>query len=240
MREIKLRVVDWWEKDNEENFYKNPFVKLLSKNYKPIYSHNPDFVICSCFGWEALKYPCARIFYTGENLRTDWNVMDYGIDFDTMDFGDRHLHYPLWAMYWDKNAVLNKHIVSDEDLAMKNKFASFMATNAAPSFASMRDSFFDALCAYKRVDSGGRHKNNLGFIVGDRYGDYWASKHEWLKGYKFNIAFENSSYPGYLTEKLFDAFAARCVPIYWGDTSLKDNGGGESRWYKPQSVYQCA
>ncbi|WP_281650799.1 glycosyltransferase family 10 [Helicobacter bilis] len=76
-----------------------------------------------------------------------------------------------------------------------------------------RDMFFEALSKYKRVDSGGRWKNNIGGNVDDKI--------EWLKSYKFNLCFENSSYPGYLTEKLFDAFLAGCVPIYWGDTSLK-------------------
>ena len=71
----------------------------------------------------------------------------------------------------------------------------------------MRDNFFEALCAYKNVDFRGKWKNNIGTSVNDKI--------EWLKSYKFNICFENSSYPGYLTEKLFDAFMGGCVPIYW-------------------------
>ncbi|MDE6886408.1 MAG: hypothetical protein K2P17_05175 [Helicobacteraceae bacterium] len=59
-----------------------------------------------------------------------------------------------------------------------------------------------------------------GGAIGDRYNDFQSSKHKWLQHYKFNICFENASYNGYLTEKLFDAFAAGCIPIYWGDTSL--------------------
>lgn len=34
---------------------------------------------------------------------------------------------------------------------------------------------------------------------------------------KFAIVYENATgYPGYITEKIFDCFAAGCVPIYWG------------------------
>lgn len=51
----------------------------------------------------------------------------------------------------------------------------------------------DALSQYKLVDSGGRHRNNVGGLVKDKY--------EFDLSYKFSIAFENSSYQEYLTEK---------------------------------------
>lgn len=35
--------------------------------------------------------------------------------------------------------------------------------------------------------------------------------------HKFSICFENSNHPGYMTEKIVEAFAARTIPIYWGD-----------------------
>ena len=42
-----------------------------------------------------------------------------------------------------------------------------------------------------------------------------------LRQYRFNIAYENTgNLPGYLTEKIFDSFAACCVPIYWGDPDV--------------------
>lgn len=43
-----------------------------------------------------------------------------------------------------------------------------------------------------------------------------------LKQYKFSICFENThTTPGYITEKIFDAFAAGCVPIYWGPNNVE-------------------
>jgi len=62
---------------------------------------------------------------------------------------------------------------------------------------------------YKNVDSGGKIKNNLGYIVKDKL--------FFLQQYKFTIAFENSSYPGYTTEKLLQAFVTNTIPIYWGN-----------------------
>jgi len=39
---------------------------------------------------------------------------------------------------------------------------------------------------------------------------------EFIKDYKFVIAFENSSYPGYITEKILEPLVAGCIPVYWG------------------------
>lgn len=37
-----------------------------------------------------------------------------------------------------------------------------------------------------------------------------------LNQYKFAICFENSSCDGYITEKIFNCFFAKTIPIYWG------------------------
>lgn len=210
-QQVKMRVLDWWNKDCEENFYNNFFIQILQKKYDVVYSDKPDFIIYGPFGYEHLKYDCVRIFYTGENIRPDYNIADYSMDFDYIDFEDRHLRLP--HMFWVFCDEMRQKEMDNRIslLDKKEKFCGFMVSNNA--LTDKRDMFFEALSKYKRVDSGGRWKNNIGGNVDDKI--------EWLKSYKFNLCFENSSYPGYLTEKLFDAFLAGCVPIYWGDTSLK-------------------
>jgi hypothetical protein len=43
------------------------------------------------------------------------------------------------------------------------------------------------------------------------------------KNYKFTICYENcQGLPGYITEKIFDCFAAGSVPIYWGASNIQD------------------
>jgi hypothetical protein len=51
-------------------------------------------------------------------------------------------------------------------------------------------------------------------LLKDKYGD---SKRDYLFHKKFNICPENVDASGYVTEKLFDAFAAGTIPIYLGD-----------------------
>lgn len=49
------------------------------------------------------------------------------------------------------------------------------------------------------------------------------SKIEVIKNYKFAIVFENSNNDcGGISEKIFDAMAAGCVPIYWGAPNVLD------------------
>ncbi len=44
-----------------------------------------------------------------------------------------------------------------------------------------------------------------------------------LKGYKFSICYENTrDIKGYVTEKIFDCFAAGVVPIYWGASNVEE------------------
>lgn len=47
-------------------------------------------------------------------------------------------------------------------------------------------------------------------------------KNATMRAYKFAIVYENAVVPGYLTEKIFDAFFAGCVPIYRGAPDVLD------------------
>lgn len=43
-----------------------------------------------------------------------------------------------------------------------------------------------------------------------------------LKRYRFNLCFENVRYPGYVTEKIFDAMIANTIPLYFGAPDIAD------------------
>lgn len=48
-------------------------------------------------------------------------------------------------------------------------------------------------------------------------------KIEVLKNYRFSICFENTKdRKGYISEKIFDCFAAGVVPVYWGAPNVED------------------
>ena len=53
-------------------------------------------------------------------------------------------------------------------------------------------------------------------------------KHELLSRYKFTIAYENTAYPGYVTEKVIDAMVAGSVPVYMGAPDIVDHMPAEA------------
>lgn len=50
-----------------------------------------------------------------------------------------------------------------------------------------------------------------------------ADKLDFISQYKFNIAIENYSKPGYTTEKIMESFVSDTVPIYWGNPLINED-----------------
>jgi alpha(1,3/1,4) fucosyltransferase len=201
---IRLNFCGFWPDFDKQNNY---FYKLLSTKYKIEICEAPDFLIYSNFGNRHKKYRCIKIFFTGENQRPNFNECDYAFTFDYID-NPNHYRLPLYALYLDQNPYLliKKDIDVFNILKEKNKFCNFVFSNKC---AKERVDFFNKLSKYKRVDSGGRCLNNIGGPVRDKLA--------FIKDYKFTIAFENSSYPGYTTEKLIHPMLVNSLPIYWGN-----------------------
>ena len=54
------------------------------------------------------------------------------------------------------------------------------------------------------------------------------NKLQFIKDYRFTICFENSSYPGYTTEKIYESMISGSVPIYWGNKRISEEFNAES------------
>lgn len=209
---IKVNFTDFWPGFDENNL----FLKFLKKHFSIAISNNPDYLFYSVHGNSHLKYKdCIKIFYTGENLVPDFNLCDYALGFQYIDFGDRYLRFPLHVYYqWFYTDYFNCRpdsiniIRNKGDELHKRKFCNFIYSNNVSS-DPMRDLFFYELNKYKKVDSGGKHLNNIGKPVADKMG--------FIKDYKFTIAFENSSVPGYVTEKLIEPIIMSSLPVYYGN-----------------------
>ncbi|MFD1096359.1 glycosyltransferase family 10 domain-containing protein [Salegentibacter chungangensis] len=218
MQKIKLWFTDFYEGFEIENNY---FFNLLKKTYNvELDQRSPDYLIYSCYGSEFLKYNCIRIYYTGENLVPDFNLCDYAIGFHYLEFHDRYLRFPNFALFKDQFKKLIKPLnsVHSESIS-KEHFCNFIYANSEADPA--RDDFFNLLNKYKKVSSPGRHLNNLRINVGERFSKDWMyTKIQFQSSCKFSIAFENSSSPGYTTEKLLHAFISNTIPIYWGNPEV--------------------
>lgn len=208
MREIKVKFTDYFEGFDAEHC---KIAEILKQHYKVVFSDEPEYLFYTVFSDEHLKYDCVKIFVSGENLAPDFNLCDYALSSEKLTFGDRHLYYPYFVAYADDIAKLQQKHLNVTDGAAKRDFCSFVYSNDRAD--AVRGQLFTALSAYRKVDSGGRFQNNVGGPVADKVA--FESQH------KFSIACENSSHPGYLTEKLVQAFAAGTVPVYWGDPDVE-------------------
>lgn len=227
---IKLNFSDFWQGFDKDNNY---FTQLLSYDYDVHVVDDPDFLIYSCYDSEGRipwrrnsrrnsasqfrEYDCIRIFYTPENVRPNFRECDYAFTFDYINHPN-HYRFPLYGKSAPGKGVpfvgpgdTHPLIKSDDFnpeaiLREKTKFCNFVFSNR---HAKKRDSFFHKLSKYKRVDAAGKHLNNVGYRVKDKLA--------FIRQYKFTIAFENSSYPGYTTEKILHPMLVHSLPIYWGN-----------------------
>lgn len=207
----------------------NFFVTILSEDFDVIRDDvSPDYLIFGDrnFGNNNLMFNnkrCIKIFYTGENERPANYACHFAISFDHMD-DDRHYRLPLYVIYdfdnQHRNVTNTKDVnrePSDLIKKFKDKFCSFVVKNGA---CEKRNYFFQRLNEYKIVDSAGPLFNNVGYIL-QRGDGAVEAKMKFLNDYKFNLCFENSSYAGYTTEKLYEAYMFGTVPIYWGSTTIE-------------------
>ena len=173
-----------------------------------------DYVVFSDNGSSHWQVPdrCIKIYYTTEDLAPDFNACDYALTFEWMQYGDRHSRLPLYYWYPDICELMErKHLQPFSEVkAQKQQFCSITVSNGNrhPMFVNL----FDTLSSFRQVDSGGRWRNNVGGPI--------ASKLDFDRSHKFSIVCENTAHSGYTTEKLVEAFAAGCIPIYWGDPDV--------------------
>ena len=115
MKKIRIAFTDFWDIfDPNENF----IMDALRKNFDvEISEKDPEFVFCSIFGRRHLKYDCAKIFYTGENIDPDFNLVDYALGFPEIGYYDRYLRLPHYLLYPRAcNLALSKPSLTDEQL----------------------------------------------------------------------------------------------------------------------------
>ena len=225
---LKIAFFDFWpEFDPAANF----FVEILSARFElSVVDNDCDLAIVSVFGTRHREARTARaLFFTGENVRPPLDGVDMSVSFDRID-DPRHYRLPLYVMHAHDHVRegATRHFCQSvlppvppiREEAAKRKFCAFLYKN--PN-CERRNAFFQMLCARRHVESVGWLLNNTGSVV--KMG--WLPKIRVFSRYRFAFAFENAAYPGYLTEKILDAFQAGVVPLYWGDPGvLRDVAAG--------------
>lgn len=159
-----------------------------------------------------------KIFFTGENERPPEGRWDAYLSFDIHSFGGRNAYLPLW---WITSSDLLVPTVSPY-LGRPITLEQMMSPRV-PNFGP-RDKFcvafigkaypfrMHALSALSKIGE----LDVYGGIARNTRQSRAEEKFEISQRYKFVFAFENDLYPGYVTEKVPEAWATGAVPLYWG------------------------
>jgi len=179
-----------------------------------------------------------RFLYVAEHIRIDKEDIDdcvVGCDLAFSSWSEelighpKHFKLPMhrvtsYGLSNNGKPLITKDIDMEQIKKEKVKFCNFIYSNDIKA----RNDFFTLLNEYKRVDSPGRCMTNMTAISHDNPKksrssfDWSKEKEEFIKQYKFTIAFENKSEQGLIIEKLIDPMLVNSIPIYIGHESVKD------------------
>lgn len=163
-----------------------------------------------------------NIFFTGESHSrlgkfndSFFERMDINLGFKEDDL-DNYLRHPLWIHYlfkpessYDDIKKVLQNIQNTKVDFDKRRFCSHVSSWDPQG---IRFKMINHLNTVQVVDCGGKFNNNTNSLK-QEFGD---RKIDFLANYKFNICPENINEKDYVTEKIFQAFQARTIPIYWG------------------------
>ena len=119
---------------------------------------------------------------------------------------------------WERRIHNVKHLTTNRPkITDKTEFCAFLYSHDV----GFRTALFDQINTYKPVTALGKSRNPH-FKQSDRrlYNTnltFYDTAVEKYKPFKFVICCENSQIPGYVTEKIVNAFLSRSIPIYLGD-----------------------
>lgn len=200
---------------------------LLNK-YEFVFSKKPHVRFISVFGDKFGEFnvpanDCVNVFYTGENVEPDMKLCDYAISFSLND-SQNHYRLPCWVPRLYQNGMRPMDLLSNNRgktsyEVYQKYFCNFIYKNKV----DFRESFFHKLNRLKSVSSPGASCKNMpgiGITVKDKI--------NYQRRFRFSVAMENECYPGYVTEKIVEAFMAGTVPIYMGDSTIGNDFNLES------------
>lgn len=169
-----------------------------------------------------------KLFYTFENVhvyQSPWELykdqllqdkrIKLSIGFDYIDH-PKYIRFPYWIVTMFQpndtlNSILNtcKNIEDNRNNSVREKFCAFICRE---DYFGDRAKFADIISEIDSLHFPGKFRHNDDELI-TSFND---NKIEYLRQFKFNLCLENSDNNGYVTEKIFDAIKAGCIPIYWG------------------------
>lgn len=224
--------IEWVDSGSADLEIIGSFVNRQAKKMrwvpKPLRKMILPIVEGASIGMPSRQYSPLRLFQTGENLRHDHVSADYTISHDLGVISDRHFRFPYWMEMVDwsheglngncnpRFGALLKLDQLEKPLGGQFLERERKAILLSSHLREPRASCMQALQRSVAVDGFGPHFDNN---IKDHHHSGFLKK-DLLASYAFNLCPENGLYPGYITEKIPEAFAAGCLPITWVDESI--------------------
>jgi hypothetical protein len=149
------------------------------------------------------------IWYSGENKRTPFQEFDAIIGFDSDDSYSNIFYFPFWMYRVDWGLETQERIKGMTPSYMVNKRDPIIRPRRSCTFTSTREPSRMRLI-----------ETVSGVMEVDKFGAAFAriveDKHKIASAYGFQICPENDLFPGYITEKVPEAWHSGNIPIWQG------------------------
>jgi hypothetical protein len=174
------------------------------------YEHQ-EYIYQSRYGFSGKFRSKAKktIWYSGENIRPPFDEFDATISFDKDDPEINNLYFPVWYFLLNWRLGDDKH---NRKISI-NQFT-------LPRSVEERDK---SACAFSTSRDPARLKTYAVIkqvmpltIYGRSVGNFVADKIIASTNFGFQVCPENDVYPGYVTEKIPEAYLAGNIPIWIG------------------------
>ena len=198
-----------------EKPFESRILRLLSHRIPAVTADfdEADLLVYSDFGRRHQGFKGLKVYVTGENMVPDFAECDLAYAPMALVGKPRSIRLPYYAQVLPHlGSLVRAEGYDPSESATRPRFCSFVASN--PRGAD-RNRFFKMLHKRKPLVSAGRHFNTTGAPLADKL--------TFLRDFRFNLAFENSSSPGYVTEKLVEPLLMGVIPIYWGAEDVGDD-----------------
>jgi hypothetical protein len=220
-------------------FFIAPLEKAWGRPTRVVVVRNvtPDIHFFSVFGDRQRAEQStsqSKIFFTGECVSPQTKKSEFAkygdhlLEYCKLSIGfecrseDNYIRFPLWLLYYfrlsDSLDEVDAKVRELNSASYEKK--DFCALVARDDPSGLRGSMYRELSAIAEIKCPSlllHNDDSLRSVFGN-------NKIEYLKDFKFNICPENAPCAGYVTEKLFQAFEAGCIPIYAGWNSDPEPG----------------
>ena len=174
-----------------------------------------------------------KVFYTAEDVEHPGTQLalyygDYCLDYVdlAMGFGQvknkKYLRFPYW--------ILTTFSPEAEEQQIRDRIREINKAHYEKSYecvlinkhdpAGTRELVYNGVKDILDVKLAGQWRNN----TRELWDDFGNDKEAYLRTFKFNICAENNNTKDYVTEKIFDAFIAGCIPLYYGALNEPEPG----------------